>query len=380
MARKGKSLLSLKPRKKKARRHVPDKYIGQEPTWTSEPATELEMSKAYNWYNYENNLKERVKLLWDNYPRDKREIKVLKRLPEWKINSSVCYLARMIAMGCVAGERATKSMNEKLDEHLAEAKNIRAEKKEEQNKTAPKPSIQERIKEQVSEYIGEIESEVDTFTQSKYKSDFNMYKWLQKKNVKSQQANAIAAYYKPLITELLELQGGVCEQLNEAYSFMKKVEVKRFVEFMAMIIGDAETWGSNQKTVRKTRVKKPQSVQKQVSRLNYLKEDAKFKLVSVDPANIIGANQLWIFNTKYKALRRYDALGPAGFSISGSTLKGFDSESSIEKALRKPDEVLPNVLTGGKRVLSKIFDTLTSKQREPNGRINKDCIILKVVK
>ena len=377
-----KSLLKTAGRKKKKRapKTLEAKYIGNEPTWTSEVPTDMELSKSYNWYNYQYNLKERVKLLWNNYPRDKREIKTLKRLPEWKINSSVCYIARMLEMGCNAPERTIQYMNEKLDEHLAEARTIQVEKKKEVKKSNSKPSIQERIKEQISEYIAEIENEVDNFTEGKYKSDFNMYKWLQSKNVKSQQSNAIAAYYKPLITELLEVQGGVCEQLNEAYSSVKKVEVKRFVEFMAMIIGDAETWGSNQKTVRKTRAKKPQSVQKQVSRLNYLKEDSKNKLVSVNPADIIGANQLWIFNTKYKALRKYDAMGPAGFSISGSTLKGFDPEASIEKAVRKPEDVLPNVLSGGKRILSKLFDTLNSKQREPNGRINKDCIILRVIK
>jgi hypothetical protein len=241
-------------------------------------------------------------------------------------------------------------------------------------------SIQDRIREKISEYIGEIEEQVDLFSESDYKSDFDMYKWLTSNNVKSQPANAIAEYYVPWRDELKQAIAKKDEQLVEGYSHMKPAQLKRFVGFLDGIIKDATTWGSNQKTVRKARVKKAPSVEKQIAKIQYAKENKELKIVSINPALIIGCNQLWVFNTKYRKLMRYDAIGPTGLSIKGTTLQGYDVEASISKTVRKPDEVLPRVLNGGKIVIRKLMDELNSKSSVPNGRINGDTILLRVIK
>jgi hypothetical protein len=77
---------------------------------------------------------------------------------------------------------------------------------------------------------------------------------------------------------------------------------------------------------------------------------------------------------------RYDALGPAGLSVKGTTLQGYDEETSVSKTIRKPDEVLPRLLKGGKLVLRKLMSEINSKESVPNGRINGDTILLRVIK
>lgn len=386
MARRPSLLKSGKRRKEpRVARSLDEKYMGSEPTWEdqdelSEEDLRIRISTAYNWYNYFNNAKDTAKLLFNNYPRDKKELLILKRLPEWKINSSTAYLARMQACGLKIPDVSLKYLNNSLDEMLEEAKKLTNEKKKEAKEKKPVVSVQERIKEQISEYIGEIEEEIDQFTLKKYKSEFKMYDWLQKNGVKSQQSNSIVSYYKPLLTELLELQGGMDPQLNEGYKHMKKAEVKRFVEFVASIIRDAETWGSNQKTVRKTRKKKPISTEKQIKNLKFEQENKEYKIVSINPADIIGADQLWVFNTKYRMLKKFQAMGPSGLSIKGTTLQGYNPDESIQKKLRKPDEILPQVLSGGKRVMKKLMGEINSKESLiSNGRINGDTILLRVL-
>ena len=385
MAKRPSLLKSGKTRKRPPRvaRSLDEKYMGSEPTWEdqdelSEEELRSRIGAAYNWYNYFNKAKDKAKLLVNNYPRDKKEVRLIKRLPDWRINSSAAYLARMQALGLKLPEKSLKYLNDSLDEMLELAKELKEEKTEEAKEKKPVVSIQERIKEQISEYIGEIEGEVDRFTLKSYRTDFKMYTWLQQNNVKAQQSNAIAVYYKPLLTELLELQGGMDPQLNEGYSHMKKPEVKRFVEFVASIIGDAETWGANQKTVRKTRKKKPISAEKQIKRLKFQEKNEEYKLVSINPADIVGADQLWVFNTKYRRLTVYNSIGPAGLSIKGTTLQGYDPEDSVTKTVRKPNDVLPDVIKGGKRVLKKLMSTINSKESQPNGRINGETILLRV--
>ena len=244
----------------------------------------------------------------------------------------------------------------------------------------PVVSIQERVREKISEYIAEIEEQVDLFSESGYKSEFDMYKWLMNNNVKAQPANAIADYYVPWCDELKETITKKDEQLVEGYSHMKPAQIKKFVEFLDNIIKDATTWGANQKTVRKTRTKKAPSIEKQIAKIKYSKENKELKLVSINPALIIGCNQLWVFNTKYRKLMRYDASGPTGLSIKGTTLQGYDVETSMSKKVRKPNDVLPRVLNGGKIVIRKLMDELNSKSSVPNGRINGDTVLLRVVK
>jgi hypothetical protein len=346
--------------------------------WGEDVATSSELTSAYNWYNYFGDIKSAAKMLFAHYPRNKTEIKVLRKLDVKSISPILGYNARMMSRGCKLPEDFIERFNQKIEELLDQAKHI--EEVFVETKVAYKPSVQDRIREQISDYIGEIENEVDLFSEGGYKSEFSMYAWLQQNNVKSQQSNAIAEYYVPWRDELKEAIAKKDEQLVEGYSNMKPAQLKKFVEFLDDIIKDATTWGANQKTVRKTRTKKAPSVEKQIAKIQYAKENKEYKLVSVNPALIIGCNQLWVFNTKYRKLMRYDALGPAGLSVKGTTLQGYDEETSVSKKIRKPDEVLPRLLKGGKLVLRKLMTEINSKESVPNGRINGDTILLRVIK
>ena len=102
--------------------------------------------------------------------------------------------------------------------------------------------------------------------------------------------------------------------------------------------------------------------------------------MSVNPAEIIGCNQLWTYNTKYKKLSRYDASGPNGIQVKGTTLIGFDVEKSLTKSVRKPEVTIQNLLSAGKVALRSIMDDLKTNVTQPNGRINTDTIILRVIK
>ena len=79
---------------------------------------------------------------------------------------------------------------------------------------------------------------------------------------------------------------------------------------------------------------------KLVEKLKYLKTDDKFKIASVQPDQIIGASELWVFNTKTRKLGKYIAknidpkgLGRdgSGLSVKGTTIIGFDETTSIQK-------------------------------------------------
>lgn len=375
--------MKIKPRKKKTvvrtPKNVDEKYLGAEPSWeVDQEATVDELRLAYNWYNYFYSYKDRIKLLHKNYPRDKRELTSLKKIKDSEIPGSICYLARMQTLGCKLPKSSRDHFNNTINGLLNK---VKSEKKiQRARKNVPVITIQDRIKEKTNEYLAELEYKLDEFLDNKCKIDFNMYEWLEKKQLKSQHAQAIFAFYSPILKEVQEAQQGKDQDLVENYSYLKKTEMNRYIEFLSNIVTDAKKWSSNQKTVRKSRKKKTVTVSKQVSKIKYLAESSEYKVVSVNPADIIGASQLWVFNVKYRTLTQYNTMGPAGFSMKGTTLQGFDPDNSATKKIRKPQEVLNRVLTGGKIVLRKLMDEVKTAASNPTGRINGDTILLKVVR
>jgi hypothetical protein len=182
------------------------------------------------------------------------------------------------------------------------------------------------------------------------------------------------------LTEMKEAINKSDPQLVEAYSHLSAKRKKEFVGWFEGIITDAQRFGTNTKTVRKIRAKKPVSIEKQLSKLKYLKESPENKLVSINPSQIIGATELWTYNVKYKALTRYIAESGVGFEIKGTTITKYDQSTSETRKLRKPEVTLAEVLTSAKMKAAKAFVALTTKPSAPNGRLNEDTIILKATR
>ena len=145
------------------------------------------------------------------------------------------------------------------------------------------------------------------------------------------------------------------------------------------VFSDLDKLKDSFKAMRKTRVRAPRTNEQQVSKLNYMKESIESKLTSIDPILIPGKTKLWIYNTKQGKLTEFFTESGTGFEVSGSTLKNFDPKLSKVTKLRKPDEILPQILNKSEFQIKKIWKGLTTKIYEPTGRINKDCILMRVI-
>jgi hypothetical protein len=129
---------------------------------------------------------------------------------------------------------------------------------------------------------------------------------------------------------------------------------------------------------KKPRAKKPTDKAKVVAKMKYLKQDDKLKLVSINPQDIIGAKELWVFNTKTRKLGKYVTTEFSELNVKGTTITGFDEFKSVAKTLRKPEEQLKEFKAAGKVVLRKFLDEIKAVDIKMNGRINEDTILLKV--
>ena len=148
------------------------------------------------------------------------------------------------------------------------------------------------------------------------------------------------------------------------------------MDFYGTIVDDLDRIIKNSTAQRKPRKKKTLSATRLVKTLKYQKEFTDLKLVSINSEKIVGANELWVYNTRYKTLGVYHAVNSVrGLSVKGCTIQHFDEDVSIQKTARKPQEVL-EVLN--KRSLKKQLNHMKTKEQTMTGRINAQTILLGV--
>ena len=229
------------------------------------------------------------------------------------------------------------------------------------------------------EHVAEFDAAVDEFCENKYKGEFDSYEYCKKNTINAPVAKKMLDIFRGEVEEVEEALEGKDEQLVEGYNHLTKRELRRFAQFLRSIYDGVERHANNAKTVRKPRKTKAKPVHKIVEKVKYLKEASEYKIVSIDPTKIVGAEQLWAFNVKTRTLWVYNAQSRDGLSVKGTTLQGYDAETSIGKKLRKPEEVIGRLLGGGKIVLRKLMDEIKSVEKSPNGRINDQTVLLRVV-
>lgn len=361
---------------------VDEKYMGPEPAFSGPITSETQLGLALNWYNYFYTAADARPWLI-NYMKDKftkEQISLFKRLPDWKIGITNCALARMTQRGAILPERVVKNMHNRILQQIEYAKQLQ-EVKEEVAKPRVVVSIQDRVKEKAWAIIADIEEELDQFFESDYTPrKFSTYDLLKKREAKTAQSKIITDYFTTILEELQGAIDKTDEQLVEAYERLGKKKLTNYRDFIKMIVEDCNRYFGNQVIVRKPRKKKEKSATQLLKSFSYKKEDNENKLVSADPINIIGAQSVWLYNVKYKKLTVLHAYGHAGLSVKGTTIINFDDKTSVTKTLRKPEEVLPKVLTGGKVVLKKLMSDIKTKESPALGRTNADTIIVKCVK
>ena len=239
----------------------------------------------------------------------------------------------------------------------------------------PVVSVQDRILESASTHIGEIIGLVDDFITND--TEFDIASYLKSNEVSAAVAKNIPAAFEKDLAEMREVLEGKDLQLVEGYSNLKKTKIKKLIKLYESISDACLQQAVTAKAERKPRARKEKPASVLAASVKYLKEFVDLKLKSVSPTNIVGSTETWIYNTKYKKLQVYRAANDGKLSIKGTTILNYEVASSGAKTMRKP-EMVTSYADMTKRNLGNAFSGLSTRESAVNGRINEDCIILKV--
>jgi len=244
------------------------------------------------------------------------------------------------------------------------------------------PSIQERTRDAALLMTAEIEDAYESYQADPENFDpkaFKMLNLLKGKGAKAAHARIIRDFYARDLAELNELASGEGdEQLKEGYKHRSRKQIKNFISFLQEIESACNMLMQEAKVNKKPRKTKAVSKDKLIAKLKYKKTDEPLKLVSVNPADIIGAQELWVFNSKTRKLGKYVAEEFKELGVKGTTITGFSEMKSVQKTLRKPVEQLAAFKAAGKVVLRKFLEDINAVDTKMNGRLNEETLLLKV--
>lgn len=315
---------------------------------------------------------------------DKAEVAMLKRVSEIKQAAAGKY-AYIVNKGGALTQELVDRLEQEYQTLIAEANTlveVQEVKKEEKPK-APVISIQERMRQQVEELCGEWEGFFDDMLAGeKSVKVFDPHRDMKVYNggvVKPAHAKIIKDMYAQQYEEALEIVEWKDAEIKEAYNFLTTAKQRKEVlEFVEKINTACDTFISTGKAQRKTRVKKAPSKEKLVAKLKFKESEASIGLASINPIELIGAQQLWVYNSKTRKLGCYYADSMTGpITVKGTSLIGFDTAKSVQKTVRKPD-VLKGANKLARTKFDKLFDDIKTTDSKMNGRLNEHTILVKV--
>jgi hypothetical protein len=320
----------------------------------------------------------------------KEDITAFKKTKDNRCSTTMGAIASCLLRGMPAvradfnqGRDTAAWLREAITEVIEAGKNdIDAEAVAEVKSTAPVVSIQDRVRESAYKMTEEIEDALESFQTDPENFDpkaFKMLNLLKGKEVKAAHARIIKGVYSRDLAELEELaSGNADEQLREGYSHRTKKQIKNLIAFYQEIMSACDMLAQEAKVNRAPRAKKSVPAEKIVAKLKYMKTNEPLKLVSVNPTDIIGATELWVYNTKSRKLGKYVSAEYQTLSVKGTSILNFNENLSICKTLRKPEEKLKEFKAAGKVQLRKFLDDINATDTKMNGRLNEETILLKV--
>jgi hypothetical protein len=185
--------------------------------------------------------------------------------------------------------------------------------------------------------------------------------------------------YTKYKAELEQARSKENEQLTEGYSHLKAADFKRIIAWIDSLLAAVEQYRDVKRATKKSRIKKAPSKEKVIARLKYAKDNKELKIVSINPADIVGASELWVYNVKTRKLGKYVADEYKTLSVKGTSIINFSERNSTSKTLRKPEEKLKEFAKAGKIQLRKFLSDIKATETLLNGRISTDVVLLRVL-
>lgn len=390
-----KSLITHSGSSKKVRtqRQADEKHTGPEPKWDTQAALSYSKSqfdhclgRSFYYYNYHYSTRQARPWLehWltQQTDLDPEQVKQFKLVPDRHIPMTVCSLILAHRQGMPMLPRIRQYVIDRVREACAQIQNshepvhtqiVRSES------TVTETGVQERPStDRDCELLGEWEGWLDQVIRGDVVT-FDACDFLTAHVVPVRQLYKYAHWVQKHTENFMSAQAGKDVQLLESFRHYRARDYKRVFTFLADLLVGIAKYQKIKKVTKIKPCKKPLSRERLVSKLRYCKDHQALALVSVNPVDIVGAKQLWVFNVKTKKLGCYHAEEHSSLSVKGTKITGFNTVASVAKTLRKPQEQLAIWSKANKVSLRAFLKDIRAVDTPLNGSVNSDTVLLRAL-
>lgn len=399
--------IKIKPKTKRitSEKIREDAKKDRSPVWSNIAAMTSEeysghVRKALEFYRMESSPKELKPKVIDWMGRngyDKTTIQRFKKTKEWRCHLTMgaiaaCLIKGMpdIREGFNSNRSAVEWLKREIDTVIRDGENDQddapaATEAAPVKPAAPVLNIQDRLREAAVDMVEDIDTAVDIWITDPDTFDpksFKIVSMLRGKGCKAAHVRHIKGFYKNSYDELMELASGKAdEQLREGYNYQPRKHVKKMIEFYESIMAACDQISAEAKVLKKPRPKKIKPAEQLVSKLKFCIRNDQLGIVSVPPAQIIGAQSVVLYNVKTRKLAYLISKTSEGLGVKGMSITEF-TDTSVQKSLRKPAEQIKEFK---EQNTQKRFETWFAKnvktvETKFSGRLSEDTIILKAFK
>lgn len=368
---------------------VDDAGYGPEPQFSVQLADaerKLALIKALGWYARfmdRKIAKDAVLHFATERGVSRADIKTLQSVPDKQYDAQLCWLGRMAGRGLVLTESELARVGDHLKALIARAAPVAAVVDEEA-KPSNRPNVQEIMRERASEAAGEIEGLFDGFLLNgdPDPANVNVVGILTERGILPQHTSDIVVRWRARRAELEAVQDGKDADLKEGYSQWGKIAIRNMIKFCDSVIAGVGSYINVKRASKAPRKRKAVPVEKVVARVKYAKtytdDTLKLNLTSISPTKIVGATEVWAYDTAKRKIHYYVADSHVGtLGVKGASITGYDTTLSGMKTLRKPAETLKTLLGAGKPAARKLFKEIRAVHAAVKGRTNSGLVILR---
>jgi len=357
--------------------------LGMEPTWQIQPTDFRisKMSKAFSWYNYfygKKDARDMIVNYLELHDR-KEDVRLLKGIPDSAIRLTTGWLCRMSMVGLELHDAEQLKLENQLREIL-DSKQNEVEPEAVVEEATPRITIQDRLREKVNECMGELDGMFDEFMASgaKMSADYKPVSLLRSMNVAPQMVNVIADVWKRKLSEFETVSQGKDAQLVEGYSYLTKIQLRNVIKFCETVVNDCGAYVQIKKVERKPRKVRAVPPEKRAAKFKHIVDFAELKIKGLPAASLVDKSEAWLYDTKKRKLIHLVADSHTqSFTVKSNSIIGFSTVDTMQKTVRKPQDIVKAVQAAGKPAARKIFKDLTTTETAWNARGTENLVVLK---
>ncbi len=346
-----------------------------------------ELSRALTWYSSVEEPGTHNQSVYDEMKKrnySKEDIASVKRVLNQKTfyQASISSIARMLQRDIILPEDYVDRWVSRINDLIIVGQSIKEEKVAEAEEKGIVLSIQDRTANKANEMFESFDDLAeDVWTKVKDLKNIKFFELFTELDMKPAHARILLERFK-----------AEAEKYVENPKDYTKETIKLMKPFWDGLRDAATTWAAERQAKPKTEAQlKKESIRKALSSVKKAERAVattfKFKpsddasgVVSSNPNNIIGAQVVVLFNTKYNLLTVLHAKDHTGLTVKGTGIINYDEATSKTKRAGRATALIKSMQTQSKTAIKKSFDSIKGQEMEPKNRGSEEVVIVRIIK